>query len=42
MGRPSGILPLTLICPLGESDLPGMGFTTAGDALQKRLDQIDR
>jgi hypothetical protein len=25
-----------------ESDFPGLEFTAVGDALQKRLDQIDR
>jgi len=27
---------------VGESDFPGLGFTTVCDALQKRLDKINR
>jgi len=27
---------------VGESDFTGLGFAAVGDALQKRLDQIDR
>jgi len=27
---------------MGEPDFPGLGFTTVGDALQKRLDKINR
>jgi hypothetical protein len=27
---------------VGKSDFPGLGFTTVGDALQKRLDKINR
>ena len=29
-------------CEVGEADFPGLGFTTVGDALQKRLDKINR
>jgi hypothetical protein len=29
-------------CQVGEADFPGLGFTTVGDALQKRLDKINR
>ena len=27
---------------VGESDFPGLGFTTVGDALQEHLDKINR
>ncbi len=29
-------------CQVGEADFPGLGFAAVGDALQKRLDQINR
>ena len=29
-------------CQMGKPDFPGLGFTTVGDALQKRLDKINR
>jgi hypothetical protein len=29
-------------CQVGESNFAGLGFATVGDALQERLDQIDR
>jgi len=29
-------------CQMGESNFAGLGFATVGDALQERLDQIDR
>ena len=29
-------------CEVGESNFPGLGFTPVGDALQKRLDKINR
>ena len=29
-------------CEVGESDFSSLGFATVGDALKKRLDQIDR
>ena len=28
-------------CEMGESDFSGLGFTTVGNALQKRLDKIN-
>ncbi len=29
-------------CEVGESDFTGLGFAAVSDALQKRLDQINR
>jgi hypothetical protein len=29
-------------CKVGESDFPGLGFATVGDAFQKRLYKINR
>jgi hypothetical protein len=29
-------------CEVGETDLPGLGFASVGNALQKSLDQTNR